>query len=62
MSDAGFGYTSDAVACVDYCLSMGAAVISNSWSGAEDNPAMLEALKRARDKGKLFLDQTSLQR
>jgi len=51
----GFGYTSDAVKCIDYCLSMGSDIISMSWSGGEANPALLEAIQHAGKQNTLVV-------
>lgn len=51
----GFGYVSDAVACIDYCIDMGANIITNSWAGGEANPALREAIQAAADKDILFV-------
>jgi serine protease len=51
----GYGFASDAVACIDYCLENGADIITNSWSGGEDNPALREAIQHSFDKDVLFV-------
>ena len=51
----GYGYVSDAVACIDYCLENGADIITNSWSGSEDNPALRDAIQQSFDKDVLFV-------
>lgn len=51
LNDQGYGYASDAVACIDYCLENGADIITNSWSGGEDNPALRDAIQHSLDKG-----------
>ncbi|PSC70283.1 Kinesin-related 11 [Micractinium conductrix] len=56
ISEQGFGYTSGAVACIDFCLASGADVISASWSaGSEPNPALEEAVRRTASAGVLFV-------
>lgn len=55
LSDQGYGYTSSAIQCINYCLDNNVDVISNSWSGDDDNPALFEAIKRSRDQGVLFV-------
>ena len=54
LSGQGYGYASDAVACIEYCLDNGADVITNSWSGSDDNPALRDAIQDAEDKGMIF--------
>lgn len=51
LNNQGYGYVSDAVACIDYCLSMGVDIITNSWSGGEDNPAMKDVIHKAATQG-----------
>ncbi len=51
----GYGFASDAVACIDYCLENGAEIITNSWSGGEDNPALRDGIQDALDKDVLFV-------
>lgn len=55
LNDQGYGYASDAVACIDYCLENGADIITNSWSGGEDNPALRDAIQHSLDKDVLFV-------
>jgi hypothetical protein len=42
---------SDALACIDYCLSMDVDIITNSWAGGEDNPAMKDVIQKASTQG-----------
>jgi len=51
----GYGFASDAVACIDYCLYNGADIITNSWSGGEDNPALRDAIQDTLEKDVLFV-------
>lgn len=52
----GYGYTSGAVTCIDYCLQNNARVIQNSWGGsASTNAAMEEAIAAAERAGALFV-------
>lgn len=52
----GYGYTSNAVACLDYCLARGADIISASWSaGTAPNPPLEEAVGRAERRGVLLV-------
>lgn len=52
----GWGKTSDAIQCIDFCLKRGAAIISNSWDGGKDvNPPLQRAVERAGRAGALFV-------
>ena len=52
----GFGYTSGAVTCVNYCVAQGARVIQNSWGGsARPNAALAEAIEAAARADALFV-------
>ncbi len=43
------------IAAIGYAVDHGAKIISNSWaSGAKDNPAVIDAIQKARDKGVLL--------
>ena len=54
--DQGYGYASDAVRCIDYCLVKGSDIITNSWSGDGDaNAALEDAIKQAQDQDVLFV-------
>lgn len=56
MSADGFGRTSDAVQCLDWCLGRGARIISASWtSGQLDNPPLEEAVARTEAAGALLV-------
>ena len=35
MDASGNGWVSDAIRCIEYCISKGAHVMSNSWGGVE---------------------------
>lgn len=51
----GFATTESLVAAIDYAIAHGARIISNSWaSGKKDNPAMVAAIERARQRGVLM--------
>lgn len=57
MDAAGYGYTSDAIACINYCASKGARVINASWGGATTpNQAMIDAINAAGAAGALFVN------
>ncbi len=51
----GSGYTSDAIRCVDFAIANGAQVMSNSWGGGRFSQSLLDAIRRARDAGILFI-------
>jgi hypothetical protein len=56
MSADGWGRTSDAVQCADWCLRQGATIISASWScGEEGNPPLEEAVARIQQAGALLV-------
>jgi len=44
---AGFGFTSDAVSCVDYATQMGAQVMNNSWGGGGYSQSLKDAIDAA---------------
>jgi len=56
---AGSGTTSDAVAAIDYAISHGARVMSNSWGGAseggDEDRALVDAVARAEAANILFV-------
>ncbi len=51
------GYTSGAIACLDYvAVKLGAKVSNNSWGGGGYNEALYDTIKNARDeKGHIFV-------
>ena len=51
----GSGYSSDAVECVDYAISMEVDILSNSWGGGGYSSAMEAAIQRANAAGILFV-------
>ena len=57
LSGQGSGTTADAIKSIDYAVSRGAKVLSNSWGGKgeDDNAALREAIVRAESKGVLFI-------
>eukprot|EP00884_Botryococcus_braunii_P018628 jgi/Botrbrau1/5449/Bobra.27_1s0002.1 len=55
MDAQGNGWASDAVRCFDYCIKMGAHVISNSWGGVENSDALQAAVKHIGDRGILMV-------
>lgn len=55
LSAEGWGYTSGAVASVDFAVENGAHILSNSWGGGGSSQSLQDALTRARDKGVLVI-------
>jgi outer membrane protein assembly factor BamB/subtilisin family serine protease len=57
LTSSGSGATSDAVACIDYAIAHGAAIINASYgeSGGNFSQAQYLAIKRARDAGIIFV-------
>jgi thermitase len=51
----GSGATSDAVKCIDWAVDNGAHIISNSWGGPDNSPALAQAVARAESRGVLFI-------
>ena len=52
----GFGTTENAIRAIDYAVSMGARVLSNSWGGVSDESGLLkEAIERAHRSGAIFV-------
>ena len=51
----GQGNTADAANAIDYAVSHGARVINASWGGPAFSQALFQAVKRAGDKGVLFV-------
>jgi subtilisin family serine protease len=54
----GSGTTADAIKSIDYAVSRGARILSNSWGGKGDdgtNQALEDSIKRAEVKGVLFV-------
>ena len=49
------GFTEDAVKCIDYAVSNGAHVLSNSWGGGGFSTELESAIQRAADRGVLFV-------
>ncbi|MBC8324455.1 MAG: S8 family serine peptidase [Verrucomicrobia subdivision 3 bacterium] len=55
LSAQGSGYTSGAVTCIDFAVSKGAKVLSNSWGGGGFSQSLYDAIQRAQDAGVLFI-------
>jgi subtilisin family serine protease len=57
LSGEGSGDTAGAIQAIDYAVQNGARVLSNSWGGRgdDDNKGLRDAIKRAEDKGVLFI-------
>lgn len=49
LSASGSGSTADAIAAIDYGISNGAHILSNSWGGTQYSAALEEAIARASD-------------
>jgi subtilisin family serine protease len=55
LSGAGSGSLADAVKAIDWATNNGAQIMSNSWGGGGYSQALFDAIKRAQDKGILFV-------
>ncbi|MCP4539600.1 MAG: S8 family serine peptidase [Chloroflexi bacterium] len=51
----GYGYTSNAVAAVEYATQMGVSLTNNSWGGGEYSQALYDAIAAAGANGQLFI-------
>ena len=51
----GSGYTSDAIAALNYAVANGAKISNNSWGGAPYDSALYAAIQAAGDAGHLFI-------
>lgn len=51
----GSGSTADAVECFEYAQANGAKILSNSWGGYYEDPALHDAISILRDAGILFV-------
>jgi subtilisin family serine protease len=49
------GFTSDAIQCIDYAISKGAHITSNSWGGGGFSQALADAIERANLANILFV-------
>ena len=55
LSAAGSGASSNAMECLEYAVTMGAQITSNSWGGGPYSAAMEAAIQDAHDAGVLFV-------
>jgi len=55
LSDSGSGYTSDAVASVNYATRMGARISNNSWGGGGYSQALYDAISATGATGSIFV-------
>ena len=55
LSAGGYGFTSDAITCVDYAVFNKARILNNSWGGGGFSQALLDAINGALQKGVLFV-------
>ncbi len=55
LSDAGSGTTENAIRSVDYATMLNVDIMSNSWGGGGRSQALEDAIKRANDRGILFI-------
>ena len=55
LSGDGWGYTSGAIECIDFAVSNGAKVLSNSWGGGGFSQGLYDSIARARDAGVIFV-------
>ena len=55
LSDSGSGTLADAVEAIDYATKMDVDVMSNSWGGGGFSQTLEDSIKRAKDKGIIFV-------
>jgi Subtilase family/PilZ domain len=55
LDSTGYGQTADAIRAIDYAVSNGASVISNSWGGPDYSAALQEAVAFAYSSGVVFV-------
>ncbi len=55
LSGDGWGYTSGAIECIDFAVSNGAKVLSNSWGGGGFSQGLYDSIASARDAGVVFV-------
>ncbi|MCX6585797.1 MAG: S8 family serine peptidase, partial [Acidobacteria bacterium] len=51
----GSGSTADAIQCINYALSKGVQILSNSWGGGGFSQPLYDAISSAKDQGVLFV-------
>ncbi len=51
----GSGDTADAIRAIDYAVSRGARILSNSWGGGGASPLLNDAIQRATNRGAIFV-------
>ena len=51
----GYGYTSDAIECINFAVANGARILNNSWGGGGYSQALRNSIAAARDAGVLFV-------
>jgi len=55
LDSTGSGYTDDAIECVQYAVSKGAHIMSNSWGGGGFSQSLKDAITAAQSAGILFI-------
>lgn len=55
LDSGGSGYTSDAIECIQYAVSKGAHIMSNSWGGGGFSQSLKDAITAAQTAGILFV-------
>lgn len=55
LTSSGSGSTSNAIRCIDYAISKGASILSNSWGGGGYSSTLEQAIVRARNAGAIFV-------
>jgi subtilisin family serine protease len=55
LTDAGSGETIDALSSIDYAISRGVNIMSNSWGGGEKEQSLLDAITAAESAGITFV-------
>ena len=51
----GSGFTSNAIAAIEYSVAVGAKITNNSWGGSTNSQALRDAIAAAGDAGQLFV-------
>jgi probable HAF family extracellular repeat protein len=55
INEGGSGSTYDAARCIDYAVSKGAKILSNSWGGSEYSQTLYNAINAAKQKDVIFV-------